>query len=133
MKSLFPLHVLTATLLATSCTAPPDSATDDDPLAGAPESQPLGDTTTYPDIVAAQEALSVIVMALEGVIGTAVADCDDQPCIKVFIATDAEMLTGRVPDHFGGFPVRTEVTGEMRGLPDSAGPAPPGGETSPFV
>ena len=133
MKSLFPLHLLAATLLATSCTAPPDSATADDPLAGAPESQPLGDTTTYPDIVAAQEALSMIVMALEGVIGTAVADCDGQPCIKVFVATDDETLAGQVPDHFGGFPVRTEVTGAMRVLPDSAGPAPPGGETRPFV
>ena len=133
MKFLFPLHLLAATLLATSCTAPPDSATVDDPLAGAPESQPLGDTTNYTDIVAAQEALSGVVMELEGVIGTAVADCDGQPCIKVFVATDDEELAGRIPDHFGGFPVRTESTGEMRVRPDSGAAALPGEETPPSV
>ena len=133
MKSLFPLYLSAAMLLATACTAPPDSATADDPPAGAPELQPLGDTTAYPDIVAAQEALTGVVMGLEGVVGTAVAVFDDQPCIKVFVAVGTERLAGQVPDHYGGFPVRTEVTGEMRGRPDSAGPAPPGGEIPPFV
>ncbi len=133
MKSLFPLHLLAATLLATSCTAPPDSATADDPPAGAPESQRLTDTTSYTDVVAAQEAFTGVVMALEGVIGTAVADCDGQPCIKVFVATGDQELAGRIPDHFGGFPVSTEVTGEMRVRPDSGGPADRGVETPPSV
>ena len=72
-------------------------------------------------------------MELEGVIGTAVADCDGQPCIKVFVATGDEELAGRIPDHFGGFPVSTEVTGEMRVRPDSGTAALPRVETPPSV
>ncbi len=124
MKSRTTPLLVAATFLASSCNAPADHAEAADPLP---------DTTSHTDIVAAQEALSGVVMELEGVIGTAVADCDGQPCIKVFVATDDEELAGRIPDHFGGFPVRTESTGEMRVRPDSGAAALPGEETPPSV
>ena len=118
------LPFIVAMLLANSCTAPPEQAGN----AGQ-----ATETTSFPDIVAAQEALSEVVMALEGVVGTAVADCDGQPCIRVFVATADEELAAGIPDHFGGFPVGTEVTGEMRVRPDSGGPAGQGGEPPPGV
>ena len=67
------------------------------------------------DIVAAQEALTDVVMALDGVVGTAVGECGGQDCIKVYLAAASEALEGEIPGVFGGFPVVTEVTGEIRG------------------
>ena len=67
------------------------------------------------DIVAAQEALTGVVMALEGVAGTAVGDCGGESCIKVYLSAASEALEEEIPGEFGGFQVVTEVTGEMRG------------------
>ena len=98
-----PSLLLATSLLSTGCTPSPD---------GTPAAELPPDTTSYSDVVAAQEALSGAVMAIEGVVGTAVADCDGQPCIKVYVANEA--LAAKVPGHFGGFPVVTEATGELR-------------------
>lgn len=73
-----------------------------------------GDGTSYSNIAAAQEALTETVMALSGVAGTAVGECDGVPCIKVYLSNSTAELTEEIPDDFGGFPVVTEVTGEMR-------------------
>ena len=67
------------------------------------------------DIVAAQEALTGVVMALEGVAGTAVGDCGGESCIKVYLSAASEALEEEIPGEFGGFRVVTEVTGEVRG------------------
>ena len=67
------------------------------------------------DIVAAQEALTDVVMGLEGVVGTAVGECGGESCIKVYLSAASEALEGEVPGEFGGFRVVTEVTGEMGG------------------
>ena len=67
------------------------------------------------DIVAAQEALTGVVMALEGVVGTAVGDCGGESCIKVYLSAASEAVEGEIPGEFGGFRVVTEVTGEVRG------------------
>ena len=67
------------------------------------------------DIVAAQEALTDVVMAIEGVAGTAVGDCGGESCIKVYLTAASEAVEEEIPGEFGGFPVVTEVTGEVRG------------------
>ena len=67
------------------------------------------------DIVAAQEALTGVVMALGGVAGTAVGDCGGESCIKVYLTAASEAVEEEIPGEFGGFPVVTEVTGEVRG------------------
>lgn len=67
------------------------------------------------DIVAAREALTGVVMALEGVAGTAVGDCGGESCIKVYLTAASEALEEEIPGEFGGFTVVTEVTGEVRG------------------
>ena len=66
------------------------------------------------DIAAAQEALTETVMALAGVVGTAVGECDGEPCVKVYLSNSTEELTEEISGDFGGFPVVTEVTGEVR-------------------
>ncbi len=67
------------------------------------------------DVVAAQEALADVVMALEGVAGTAVGDCDGEACIKVYLSAAPGALEEEIPGEFGGFQVVAEVTGEVRG------------------
>ena len=67
------------------------------------------------DIVAAQEALTDVVMAIAGVVGTAVGECEGEGCIKVYLSAASEVVEAEVPGEFGGFRVVTEVTGEVRG------------------
>ena len=67
-------------------------------------------------IIAAQEELTNMVMALPGVTGTAVGLCDDTVCIKVYLARRDETLMEQIPETFQGFKVDVEVIGEIRPL-----------------
>ena len=51
-------------------------------------------------------------MALPGVVGTAVASCDGVPCIKVLLADSAGR--SKIPDRLEGYRVVVEVTGPIR-------------------
>jgi hypothetical protein len=53
-------------------------------------------------------------MAVPGVVGTALGLCDGAPCIKVFVTDTAAAARGRLPDRLEGYPVKVEVTGTMR-------------------
>lgn len=64
-------------------------------------------------IIAAQEELTPELMALPGVVGTAVGLCDELPCIKVYLAHKDAELEARIPVSYKGFKVDTEVTGEF--------------------
>ncbi|MFQ5679599.1 MAG: hypothetical protein ACE5HP_09080 [Gemmatimonadota bacterium] len=76
---------------------------------------------TQPTIEGAQEELTKRVMALPGVVGTAIGSCDDAPCIKVYVVTKSEELTSRIPSTYQGFPVAVEETGEIRAREDTTG------------
>ena len=82
---------------------------------GAGEESVIPDTT----IVAAQEELTPTVMALSGVVGTAVGLCNDVPCIKVYLARRDEELMSRIPDMYRGFKVDIEVSGEFQAQDES--------------
>ncbi len=59
-------------------------------------------------------------MALPGVVGTAQgARRDGAPVIVVMIARHDAALERRIPKRLEGWPVRIDVTGEIRALPDS--------------
>jgi len=68
---------------------------------------------------AAQEELTPTLMALPGVVGTAVGLCDDVPCIKVYLAQDDEELLAQIPDIYRGFKVDVEVSGEFEARDDA--------------
>mgnify|MGYP001090518335 FL=1 len=53
-------------------------------------------------------------MAIAGVIGTGIGECDGAPCIKVLIVQQSDSLARRIPSEVDGYPVRLEVTGEIR-------------------
>ncbi|MDH3456054.1 MAG: hypothetical protein OER90_04360 [Gemmatimonadota bacterium] len=59
-------------------------------------------------------------MALPGVIGTALGQCDGDLCIRVFVTDSSETVRRRIPDQLDGYPVRVEVTGPFRPRRDSA-------------
>jgi hypothetical protein len=53
-------------------------------------------------------------MALPGVVGTAIGRCDGVPCIRVFLADSSAATRARIPTRLEGHPVRAEVTGPIR-------------------
>ena len=55
-------------------------------------------------------------MSIPGVVGTAIGEFEDKPCIKVFVVKKTEDLTQKIPSQVEGFPVIFEETGEIRAL-----------------
>jgi len=52
-------------------------------------------------------------MALPGVVGTAIALCDGERCIKVLVADSGLATKGRIPTRLEGYRVVVEVTGTI--------------------
>jgi len=50
-------------------------------------------------------------MALPGVVGTAIGRCDGAPCIRVFVRDSAAARNTRFAERLDGYPVRVEVSG----------------------
>lgn len=53
-------------------------------------------------------------LALPGVVGTAIALCDGERCIKVLVADSSPATRGRIPATLEGYRVVVEVTGTIR-------------------
>ena len=53
-------------------------------------------------------------MALPGVVGTAIGLCDGVRCIKVLLADSTKVTKSRIPTTLEGYRVVTEVTGTFR-------------------
>jgi len=53
-------------------------------------------------------------LALPGVVGTAIGLCDGERCIKVFLADSNPDTKGRIPPRLEGYRVVVEVTGTIR-------------------
>jgi hypothetical protein len=53
-------------------------------------------------------------MALPGVVGTAIGLCGGERCITVLLADSNPETKRRIPDRLEGFRVRVEVTGAIR-------------------
>ncbi len=55
-------------------------------------------------------------MALPGVVGTAIGECEGNPCIKVLVVEETPQLVNEIPPTLEGYPVVIEETGEIRPL-----------------
>ena len=53
-------------------------------------------------------------MALPGVVGTAIGLCDGERCIKVLLADSGQETRRRIPTRLEGYRVLAEVTGTIR-------------------
>jgi hypothetical protein len=56
-------------------------------------------------------------MAIEGVVGTAIGLCDDEPCIKIFTSGDPAQVQAKIPSTVENHPVVVERIGEVRARP----------------
>lgn len=80
-----------------------------------------GEETALPSIEQAQEQLTPQVMALPGVVGTAIGACQDEPCIKVLVARRTPQLEEKIPPSFKGYKVVIDETGEISAPPPPRG------------
>lgn len=67
-------------------------------------------------IEAIQGRLTEVVMALPGVVGTAIGACGGKTCFKVYVAEMTPDVAEQIPAHFEGFEVEIVRTGEFRAL-----------------
>ncbi len=63
-------------------------------------------------------------MAIPGVVATALGLCDDVPCIKVYALEKTPTLEARIPSSLEGYPVCLEKAGRIRALPDNGAAGP---------
>lgn len=56
-------------------------------------------------------------MAIDGVVGVGISECEGQPCIEVYLANESPSLKQQMPAQLNGFKVKTEVTGSIEALP----------------
>jgi outer membrane lipoprotein SlyB len=61
-----------------------------------------------------QEEHTAAWMALPGVVGTAIGQCDGRPCILVLTAANTEQIRKQIPATVEGYPVVVQYTGEIR-------------------
>lgn len=76
---------------------------------------------TSPSIEEVHRAHTDTLMAIPGVVGTAIGRCDGAPCIKVYVVERTPELERRIPRQLDGYAVEIEVTGEFRALPEENG------------
>ncbi len=55
-------------------------------------------------------------MAIDGVVGTGIGECDGRPCIKVFVETTTVAVTEEIPGEIEGYVVVVEETGPITAL-----------------
>lgn len=76
--------------------------------------QGSGATVTARDIDAVLAAHTASLMALPGVVGTAVGLCDGERCIKVLLADSTTATRRKIPTRLEGYRVVVEVTEPLR-------------------
>jgi hypothetical protein len=58
-------------------------------------------------------------MAVRGVTGTGLGECDGAPCIVVFVVRHSPELLEEIPDTLDGYPVDVRVSGRVRAREES--------------
>jgi len=59
------------------------------------------------------EAHSHSLMAVPGVVGTAIGLCDSTPCIRVFLLRSSDAARRAIPEQLEGYRVKIEVSGRF--------------------
>jgi hypothetical protein len=57
-------------------------------------------------------------MAIKGVVGVGIGECEGEPCVKVLLENDSPDLKRQIPTQLDGYPVDTEVVGSLEALPE---------------
>ena len=122
MKAL--AQMILASLLMVGCgrAQPRDQAATDttsvrDSVVADSESPPVRKAPPVPkppktiDAVLAEHNDSL--MAVPGVVGTAVGRCAGAPCIRILVTRTSDELRRQIPRELEGFPVQIDVTGPV--------------------
>lgn len=56
-------------------------------------------------------------MAIHGVVGVGIGECEGKPCVRVYLERESAGLKESIPAQLDGFTVDTEVTGPVEALP----------------
>ncbi|HUX77197.1 MAG TPA: hypothetical protein VMY40_11210 [Anaerolineae bacterium] len=57
-------------------------------------------------------------MAIEGVVGVGIGECEGEPCVKVLLENESSDLKRQIPTQLDGYTVDTEVVGSLEALPE---------------
>jgi hypothetical protein len=63
-------------------------------------------------------------MAIPGVVGTALGMCQNRPGIKVYVVGETPALLAAIPETLEGVPVCLQAVGEVRAFPEDGGGVP---------
>lgn len=97
-------------LMLTACANGEDQAVDQ----GSPNQRPQDTEVAKPDITAIISANSAAILGMEDVVAIGQARCNDQPCIRVLLASDNSDTRAKLPAEIDGVPVSVEVSGAFR-------------------
>ena len=81
---------------------------------GGPARQEEQQSVTSRPIAEVLAAHTDSLMAVPGVVGTAIGQCDGAPCIRVLLARGTDGARQRIPAKLEGYPVQVEVTGQIQ-------------------
>lgn len=70
-----------------------------------------------PSIELVKEQHESELMAVKGVVGVGISECQGKPCIEVYLANESSNLRKQIPPQLDGFKVNTKVTGNIEALP----------------
>ena len=114
--------LLVALVLAACGRAQPraDVARDSGAVTDTASVTDTGGPKRTPPVVNAPKSIDAVLaahtdslMAVPGVVGTAVGRCAGAPCIRVLVTRNSEELRRRIPRELEGFPVQIDVSGPV--------------------
>jgi hypothetical protein len=94
--------ILVAIMLITACGHAKTRDTGGQAVADAPKT-----------IEAVLAAHNDSLMAVPGVVATAIGRCNDAPCIRILVSRVTDEVQRRVPSQLEGFPVQVVVSGPI--------------------
>jgi hypothetical protein len=66
----------------------------------------------------AKEQHETELMAIDGVVGVGIGECEGAPCVQVLLENESSELKRQIPTQLDGFTVETEVVGSLEALPE---------------
>lgn len=96
------MTILVAIILITGCGRANTRNTGGEAVADAPKT-----------IEAVLAAHNDSLMAVPGVVATAIGRCNNAPCIRILVSHVTDEVQRRVPRQLEGFPVRIDVSGPI--------------------
>ncbi len=70
-----------------------------------------------PTIEQVKEKYESDLLRIDGVVGVGISECEDKPCIKVYLENESPNLKKQIPKQLDGFKVDTQVTGTIEAQP----------------